>query len=275
MKRKAHIVGCSVVLTALAALTGCSSKPPADEAKKAPPAKYKVEGKLRILQLSGSVSDSALNGGAGSVFVWEGMRQYRLFSRRTANVIDGERYIVEGIHAQKMIDELGDPAQGKGGYPLLASCERVVKTAWPGMSFEEVDVKASALRARVSRYPARPIILVTKIQSVPKKEGAAKDADKEADEDDDLPVIKVPAEKQKALLTAGTAVQPAPLWEPAGGTLQCKVIIGRDGKVTELETGAQLCEAVRWEEFRYPPPVQGGRPVKIRTEVEVRYEPLK
>lgn len=271
MDRNTHIICFSVVLTTFAALSGCSSAPPAGEAKKAPPQTIKVQGKLRTMDLATSASDSALNGGGPSVFIWEGMQQYRLFSRRTANVVDGEEYIVEGIHAQKMIDEIGDPNGGKGGYPLLSSCERVVKTAWPGMSFEEVDVKASALRGRVSRYPARPIILVTKIQAAPAKKDSKAEADKEAE----LPIISVPAEKQKALLVEGAAVLTAPIWEPAAGTVKCKVIIGSDGKISELETGAQLCEAVPWSKFRYQPPVQGGRPVKVRTEVEVKYEPRK
>ncbi|MGJ5820846.1 hypothetical protein [Paludibaculum fermentans] len=271
MNRKAHIVCFSIALTALAALSGCSSSPSADEAKKAAPPPFKIQGKLRVLPLTGSTSDSALNGGGGSVFVWEGIQQYRLFSKRTANVIDGDQYIVEGIHAQKMIEEIGDVAGGKGGYPPLSSCERVVKTAWPGMSFEEVDVKASALRGRISRYPARPILLVTKILHVSAKKGDKPIVDK----DEDLNIVTVPAEKQKALLISGVGVQPAPVWEPAGGTVSCKVIIGSDGKISELETGAQLCEAVPWSQFSYKPPVQGGKPVKVRTEVEVKYEPRK
>lgn len=275
MDRKTHIICFSVVLTTFAALSGCSSAPPAGEAKKAPPQTIKVQGKLRTMDLATAASDSALNGGGPSVFIWEGMQQYRLFSRRTANVVDGEEYIVEGIHAQKMIDEIGDPNGGKGGYPLLSSCERVVKTAWPGMSFEEVDVKASALRGRVSRYPARPIILVTKIQAAPaKKEDKA--ADKAAkDKEDALPIVAVPADKQKALLVEGAAVQTAPIWEPTAGAVKCRVVIGSDGKIAELETGAQLCEAVPWSKFRYQPPVQGGKPVKVRTEVEITYEPRK
>ncbi|MGC4048785.1 MAG: hypothetical protein QM757_04600 [Paludibaculum sp.] len=270
MDRKAHIICFSIALSTFAALSGCSSKPAEGEAKKAAPAPHKVQGKLRTMDLATSASDSALNGGGPSVFIWEGIQQYRLFSRRTANVVDGEEYMVEGIHAQKMIDEIGDPNGGKGGYPLLSSCERVVKTAWPGMSFEEVDVKASALRGRISRYPARPIILVTKIQSVPAKKDA-----KAADKDDNLPIVAVPADKQKAQLVQAAPAQPAPLWEPKADTVRCKIIIGADGKVSELETGAQLCEAVQWAQYRYQPLVQAGHPVKVRTEVEVKYEARK
>ncbi|WP_321473024.1 hypothetical protein [uncultured Paludibaculum sp.] len=276
MNRKVNFVCFALVLPTLAALNGCSSKPPAGESKKAAPAPFKIQGKLRVLSITGSTSDSSLNGGGPSIFVWEGRQQYRLFSRRTLNVTDEKEYIVEGIHAQKAIDEIGDPDQGKGGYPLLTSCERVVKTAWPGMSFEEVDVKAAALRGRVSRYPARPIILVTRIQAAPSKDDGTVAADKKkAKEEEDLRTVTVPADKQKALLIEGTPVQPAPLWEPAGGTIRCKVIIGSDGKISELETGAQLCEAAPWAQFRYQAPVQGGHPVKVATEVEVRYEPRK
>jgi hypothetical protein len=40
-----------------------------------------------------------------------------------------------------------------------------------------------------------------------------------------------------------------------------------------LATGAQLCEAVPWSEFRYQPPVKAGKPVTVKTEVEVRFQP--
>jgi len=63
--------------------------------------------------------------------------------------------------------------------------------------------------------------------------------------------------------------------EPAGGTAKCKVVIDTEGKVSELETGQQLCEAVPWDQFRYQPTVRSGHPVKVETEVEVRYEPKK
>jgi hypothetical protein len=55
----------------------------------------------------------------------------------------------------------------------------------------------------------------------------------------------------------------------------CKVVIDPQGKISELESTAQLCETVPWSQFRYQPPVQGGHPVKVRTEVEVRFEPRK
>jgi hypothetical protein len=126
------------------------------------------------------------------------------------------------------------------------------------------------VRARVKRYPARPLFLVMKIQPVtaePKKDAAV--------EEKDVPEVSVAADKQRALLIEGPAVQTAPLWEPAGGTVRCKVVIGPEGKISELETGAQLCETVPWSQFRYQPPVQAGHPVQVRTEVEVRFEPRK
>lgn len=268
MIRNAHIVCFSLLLPTLAALSGCSSQPSASESKKAVTPPFKIQGKLRTLTLSDGTSDSVLNGGGPSVFVWEGRQQYRLFSKKTADVIDGNEYIVEGVLAQKAIDEIGDPDQGKNGYPLKASCERVVKMAWPGLSFEDVDVKVAALRGRVGRYPARPVILVTRMEPAPaKKDGA--------DKEKDLPTILVPADKQKALLLAGSTVQPAPLWEPAGATIRCKVVISPEGKIAELETGSQLCEAVPWSQFRYTPTVQGGHPVSVRTEVEARFEARK
>ncbi len=271
MIRNAHVVCFSLLLPALAALSGCSSAPPASETKKAVTAPIKVQGKLRVLHLMDATSDAALNGGGPSVLIWEGRQQYRLFSRKPADVVDGNEYIVEGIHAQKAIEEIGDPDQGKNGYPLKTSCERVVRMAWSGMSFEETDVKVAALRSRVARYPARPIILVTKIQPAPAKEGGKAPAVKEKG----IPTVSVPSDKQKALLIEGSAVQTAPLWEPAGETVRCKVVIDREGKISELETGVQLCEIVPWSQFRYQPPVQGGRPVNVSTEVEVRFEARK
>ena len=96
-----------------------------------------------------------------------------------------------------------------------------------------------------------------------------------AAEEKDVPEVSVAADKQRAFLIEGSPVQTAPLWEPAGGTVSCKVTIDPQGKISELESGAQLCETVAWSKFRYQPPVQGGHPVKVRTEVEVRFEPRK
>ena len=266
MDRNARIF--TLLALALAALGGCSSKPSATESKKAVPALTKVQGKIQVLTLTGGANDSVLNGGGPYVLLWEGTQRYRLFFRKTADQVSGNQYAVEGIQAQKAIDEIGDPAQGKGGYPLQASCQRVVRMAWGGLSFDEIDVLTSALRSRVARYPARPIILVTKIEPAEvKKEPAA--------EEKEVPMVKVDAEKQRAALIEGPTVQTAPLWEPGGGTVRCKLIINSKGKVSELETGMQLCEAVPWSQFQYKPTLQGGRAVNVQTEVEVRFEPRK
>ncbi|HEY3439499.1 MAG TPA: hypothetical protein VGK29_02050 [Paludibaculum sp.] len=270
MIRNAHIVCFSLLLPALAALSGCSSAPPAAETKKPQAESHKIQGKVRLLHLSDGTSDAALNGGGPSAFIWEGRQQYRLFSRTTANVVDGNEYIVEGVHAQDIVDGIGDPDQGKNGYPLKSSCERAVRIAWPGMSFDEADTKAAVLRGRMARYPARPIIMVSKITPVsgePKKDDSEKYKD--------TPTVTTAADKQKALLVEGTSVLTAPLWEPEAKSIKCKVIINPEGKISELETGAQLCEAIQWDKFRYKPTLQSGKPVNVKTEVEVTYEPRK
>lgn len=276
MNRNARMF--SFLVLGLAALGGCSSTPPASESQKAGPPRERIQGKLQILVDLSGAGDADLNAGGPSLYIWKGTQRYRLFSRKRAELVQGGEYIVEGVHAQKTIDEIGDPDQGKKGYPLRSSCERVVKMAWSGMPFDEVDVKTAVLRARVARYPARPVLLVTRIQYVPSTEKSAASAEAKKDaaaEEKKTPTVSVDADKQRAFLIAGSPVQTAPLWEPAGGTVRCKVIINPEGKITELETGAQLCETVPWDQFRYQPPVQGGRPVKVRTEVEVRFEPRK
>ncbi|MDP3000779.1 MAG: hypothetical protein Q8N47_25070 [Bryobacterales bacterium] len=276
MNRKAYVF-CSLVLT-LAGLAGCSSQPTGKEAKKAGTAPDKIQGKAQILLDESTSTDAALNAGGPSVYLWEGLRRYRLFFRKAVQIVPGKEYIAEGVFAQRVIDEIGDPDQGKNGYPLQSSCDRVVRMAWSGLAFDETDGHISVLRARVKRYPARPVLLVTRLTPVPSKEGgdASAEAKKVAEaEEKDIPEVSVAADKQRALLIEGPTVLPAPLWEPAGGTVRCKVIIGKEGKISELETGAQLCEIAPWSQFRYQPPVQGGRPVKVKTEVEVRYEPRK
>jgi len=268
---------CFLVLT-LAGLGGCSSEPRAKESKKAGTAPDKIQGKAQIHLGETTGTDAALNAGGPTVYVWEGVRRYRLFFNKAVQVVPGKEYIAEGVYAQKVIDEIGDPDQGKNGYPLQSSCERVVRMAWSGLAFDATDGHVSVLRARVKRYPARPVFLVTQLRPVPSKEGgdASAEPKKVAEaEEKDIPEVSVAADKQRALLIEGPTVQPAPLWEPAGGTVRCKVIIDEEGKISELETGAQLCEAVPWSQFRYQPPVQGGHPVKVKTEVEVRYEPRK
>ena len=267
MNRDARIL-CTVVFM-FAGLAGCSSTPPGGEAKKAAVPMDKIQGKVQVLPDTASSGDAALNPGGMATFLWQGKQRYRLFFRRTTEVVNGNEYVVEGINGQKAIDDIGDPDQGKNGYPLRASCDRVVKMAWTNMPFDEIDVKSAILRARVARYPARPIFLVARMEPV------GGEAKKEEDKDADLPTISVPADKQKALLLEGTPVQTAPLWEPAGSTMKCKVIIDTEGKISELETGAQLCEAVQWSKFKYKPTLQGGKPVRVRTEVEVTFEARK
>lgn len=263
MHRKTY--GILLVLT-LAGLCGCSSEPSAKEAKKPATAPDKIQGKAQLLEES-SASDAAMNAGGPSVYIWEGVRRYRLFFKSATDVVQGKEYIAEGVYAQKAIDEIGDPDQGKNGYPLQASCAHVVRMAWSGVALDVADLHSSVLRARIKRYPARPIFLVTRLTPVSKESAP--------DVEEDLPEVSVPADKQRELLIEGPAVQPAPLWEPAGGTVHCKVVIGKDGKITELESGTQLCEIVPWSQFRYQPPVQKGKPAKVKSEVEVRFEPRK
>ena len=276
MNRNARIF-CFLVLT-LAALGGCSSEPPAKESKKAGTAPDKIQGKAQVLVESSGASDAALNAGGPSVYLWEGAHRYRLFLKTAVEVVHGNEYIAEGVDAQKAIDEIGDPDQGKNGYPLASSCDRVVRMAWSGLAFDAADTDASVLRARVQRYPARSVFLVTKIRPVTSTESGTASAEPKKDaavEEKNIPEVSVAGDKQRALLIEGPTVQTAPLWEPAGGTVRCKVVINPEGKISELETGAQLCETVPWSQFRYQPPVQGGHPVKVHTEVEVRFEPRK
>ena len=275
MSRNARSI-CFLVFT-LAALGGCSSNPAGQEAKKAAPLD-KIQGKAQVSMDSSGAMDAALNAGGPSVYIREGMKRYRLFFRTPAEITNGQEYAVEGVYAQKVIDELGDPDQGKGGYPLESSCERVVRMVWRGLPMDAIGLQAEVLRTRVKRYPARPVFLVARIQPLKPAEGGSASAEpkkEEAAKDEDAPEVSVAADKQRALLLEGPTVQPAPLWEPAGGTANCKVIIGPDGKISELETGAQLCESMPWSQFRYKPTVQRGHPVKVKTEVEVRFEPRK
>jgi hypothetical protein len=257
----------------LAGLTGCSSQQASKDSKAATTAPDKIQGKVQIALAETSATDSALNAGGASVYLWEGMRRYRLFFRTPISVEGGEEYIAEGVYAQKLIDDLGDPDQGKNGYPLATSCDRVVKTAWPGLAFDVTDLHAATLRHRVQRYPARPVFLVTRLRTAETKaEDAAARKDTKAAEKN-VRLVTIAAEKQRAQLIEGPTSQMAPLWAPAGGTVKCGVIIDAEGKISELQTGNQLCEYVPWSQFRYKPAVQGGRAVQVDTEVEVRFEP--
>jgi hypothetical protein len=264
---------CFLVLT-LAGLGGCSSGPSAKEVKKAEAAPDKIQGKAEANPSETTSADAALNAGGPSLYLVDGLRHYRLFFKTAVPVDLGKEYIAEGVYAQRAIDEIGDPDQGKNGYPLQSSCQRVVKMAWPGLAFDVTDLHTSVLFARVKRYPARPIFLVTRLQPVASKEGGTAEPKKDK-EADDTPEVPVAPEKERALLIEGPTVQTAPLWAPAGGTVHCKLIIDKEGKISELETGAQLCESVPWSQFRYKPTVRGGHPVKVKTEVEVRFEARK
>jgi hypothetical protein len=261
---------CFLVI-AFAALIGCSSKP--KEAAKAEVALDKIQGKAQTLQEQGGANDAALNAGGPSVYIWEGTRRYRLFFRTPVEVVHGDEYVVEGVNAQKIIDDLGDPDQGKNGYPLATSCTRVVKTAWSNLAFDTIDAQAEVLRARVKRYPARPVFLVSKIRLVTPTDASASKEPKKDDADKNLTEVSVAAEKQRTFLVEGPAKLIAPLWEPTGGKVLCKVVIGPDGKISDMESGTQLCETVAWSQFKYQPPVAAGHPVKVRTEVEVKFEP--
>ena len=266
MNRRKGIWYFLVVL--LIGLGGCSSAP-SSKSEKPAPAPDKIQGKAQIAQNETTATDAALNAGGPSVYLVEGMHRYRLFFNKPMQVDPGKEYIAEGVNAQKAIDAIGDPDQGKNGYPLEASCDQVVRMAWPSPDFNAINSYVSTLRTRVRRYPARPVFLVTQLTPVTSK----KPSDASADEKD-VPEISVPADKQRALLIDGPTTLTAPLWEPTGGNVSCKVVI-TDGKVSELNTGAQLCETVPWSQFRYQPTLKGGHAVDVKTEVEVHFDPRK
>jgi len=258
-----------VLLTAMAMLIlgACTSQPPAGQAQKSTVVPETIQGKVQIQIGAMGSADAGLSQGSPVVFLWQGVRRYTLFFRNPVAVEPAKEYVVEGINAQKVIDDLGDPDQGANGYPLAASCERVVRMAWGSLAFDEVDAHSSALRVRVKRYPARPVFLVMKIEPAADQHPGT-EADRE-----NARVVSVAAGKQRASLIAGTTELTAPLWEPAGGTVRCEVVINTEGKIAELGTGMQLCEAVPWSDFRYRPLVQAGFPVKVKTEVEVCFKP--
>jgi hypothetical protein len=252
MTRNASVFGL-VVLT-LAGLAGCSSEP---TAKPAAAPLDKIHGKALVLLNESTSLDAALNAGGSSAYLVDGLNRYRLFFNKPFQVEAGKEYIAEGIYAQKAIDAIGDPDKGKNGYPLGPSCDSVVRTAWPALAFDVVDSDSTSLCAKVKRFPARPVFLVTGI------EPAKQNNDAGAGENE-APPVSVAADKQRALLVEGSTVLTAPLWEPSGGTVRCKVVIDEQGKIAELDSGAQLCETVPWSQFRYQP-----------TEVEVRFDPRK
>jgi hypothetical protein len=216
-----------------------------------------------------------MNAGGPSVYLVDGLHRYRLFFNKAIEVEPGHEYSAEGVYAQKAIDAIGDPDQGKNGYPLQSSCDRVVRMAWPGLPFDVTDSYSNSLRDKVKRFPARPVLLVTKIEPVTGAADAAKHKKDTGSGKKEAAEVSVPPDKQRALLVEGSTTLPAPLWEPAGGTAHCKVVIDEEGKVAELRSGAQLCEIVPWTQFRYKPTAKGGHPVRVNTEVELRFDPRK
>jgi hypothetical protein len=254
----------------IAGLVGCSSEPPAKRTTAAPD---KIQGKALTVLTETSASDAALNAGGPSVYLVDGLNRYRLFFNQAFEITLGQEYVAEGVYAQKAIDAIGDPDQGKNGYPLESSCDHVVKMAWPGLAFDVTDSHTKSLCAKVKRFPARAVFLVTRIQPVTSDSATQK---KEAgDGEKQAQSVSIPADKQRSLLLEGPSVLTAPLWEPAGGTARCKVIIDEEGKIAELDSGTQLCETLPWSQFRYKPTLKGGKPVRVNTEVEVRFDPRK
>jgi hypothetical protein len=267
MTRNTYVSG--FLALALVGLAGCSSQPPA---KPAAAASDKIQGKAQVMLDETGASDTALNAGGPSVYlIVDGLSRYRLFFNKPFEVQAGQEYIAEGVYAQKAIDAIGDPDQGKNGYPLGSSCDHVVNMAWPGLAMDVTESYSSSLRTKVQRFPARPVFLVTKIEPASADSAKKKDAGAEKE----APKVTVPADQQRALLVEGSTVLPAPLWEPTGGTVHCKVVIDEQGKIAELDSGSQLCEAVPWVQLRYKPTVKNGHPVKVSTEVEARFDPRK
>jgi hypothetical protein len=151
------------------------------------------------------------------VHILEGTHRYRLYLRTPVEIADGKEYVAEGIYAQKAIDEIGDSDQGKNGCPLESSCEHIVRKVWTNVSFDAVDPLASTVRPRVKRYPARPLFLVTRIEPATSTDTASAQVDKDAAVDpDSVPEVSGPAEKERASMIQGPAVQKAPLWDPEG-----------------------------------------------------------
>ncbi len=270
MVRNTHVFSCLIL--ALSGLAGCSNQPAAKPAAAAPD---KIQGKAQINLDETTALDASLNAGGPSVYLVDGLNRYRLFFNKPFQVDAGKEYVAEGVYAQKAIDAIGDPDNGKNGYPLDASCDTVIRTAWPGLSFDATDGYSTSLRAKVKRHPARAIFLVTQIRPATGADSAKDKAPEKAKDNDEAPLVSVPAEKQRALLVAGPTALPAPLWEPTGGTVRCKVVIDEAGKIAELDSGAQLCESVPWAQFSYRPTLKGSHPAKVNTEVEIRFDPRK
>jgi len=265
MTRNAYVLG--FLLLTLAVLTGCSSGPASKGPAKAAP--DRIQGKSQVVLTETTSTDAALNADGPSVYLIDGLHRYRLFFNKATPVDAGKEYIAEGVYAQKAIDAIGDPDQGKNGYPLQSSCDHVIGTTWPGMAFDVTDADSTALCAKIKRFPARPVFLVANLTEVTSEEKKSAAAEKEPAE------VSVPADKQRAMLISGPASLPAPLWAPDGGTVNCKVYVDEKGKISELDTGAQLCESVDWSQFSYKPTLKGGKPAEVKTEVAVKFDPRK
>src|SRR6202034_2573601 len=141
----------------------------------------KIHGKALVLNENTEL-DNSMNAGGPSVYLLDGMNRYRLFLNKAFPVEAGHEYTAEGVYAQKAIDAIGDPDQGKNGYPLGPSCDSVVRTAWPALAFDVVDSYSNSLCTKVKRFPARPVFLVTRIQPVSAADAAKQKKDSEADE---------------------------------------------------------------------------------------------
>ncbi len=252
----------------LAGLAGCSSEPAAKQAAAPPP--DKIHGKAQVDMTETNSTDASLNAGGPSVYLIDGLNRYRLFLNTAYTVNAGQEYVADGVLAQKAIDAMGDPDQGKNGYPLESSCDHVVRMAWSGLAFDTTDSYTKSLCAKVKRFPARPVFLVMHIEPAPAAADSKQDAAKK-----EAPTVDVAADKQRALLVDGPSAVPAPLWEPTGGTVHCKVVIDEAGKIAELNSGAQLCETVPWAQYRYKPTLSGGKPARVSTEAEVRFDARK
>src|SRR5580704_8486836 len=159
MTRTTHVF--CFLMVVLAGLAGCSSKPEVKQAV-APP--DKIQGKAQVAVNETTELDNSLNAGGPSVYLVVGLNRYRLFLNKAFPIEAGHEYVAEGVYAQKAIDAIGDPDQGKNGYPLESSCGTVVRMAWPGLSFDVADGLSGSLHAKVKRFPARPVFLVTKIE---------------------------------------------------------------------------------------------------------------
>src|SRR5580700_1978109 len=160
MTRNNYVPSCLVF--ALSGLIGCSSPPP----KQAAPAPDKIQGKAQVVLSETTQLDASINGGGPSVYLIDGLTRYRLFFDKASPLDAGKEYIAEGVYAQKAIDAIGDPDQGKKGYPLGSSCNSAVRTAWPALAFDVVDSYSNSLCAKVKRFPARGVFLVTSIHPV-------------------------------------------------------------------------------------------------------------